>query len=100
MPPNEPAQIGKEQIRAKMKSLFDQLIAKIAITNKEARIAGDLAFSRGIFTLSMTPKTGGETVKVTGKYLTILERQADGSWKIARDCFNFNAPPTPSEKEK
>lgn len=82
-----------------MKPLFDQLIVKIAITNKEARIAGDLAFSRGIFTLSMTPKAGGETIKLSGKYLTILEKQADGSWKIARDCFNYNEPPTSTENK-
>lgn len=94
MPPNEPAVIGKEQIRSRMKSLFDQFNLKIAITNKEVRIASDLAFSRGTYTISMTPKAGGETTKVPGKFLTILERQADGSWKIARDCFNYNAPLT------
>jgi len=92
MAPDAPAVFGKEQIREKMKSLFDQLIFKIAITNEEVRVAGDWAFSRGTYTLSSTPKAGGETIKVTGKYLTILERQADGSWKIARDCFNYNAP--------
>jgi uncharacterized protein (TIGR02246 family) len=96
MPPDTPAQIGKEQIRARMKPLFDQLIIKIPITCKEVRVAGDLAFSRGTYTLSTTPKAGGETIKRSGKYLTILERQADGSWRIARDCFNYNAPP---EKE-
>lgn len=99
MPPDTPARIGKEQIRAEMKSLFDQFIIKIPITCKEVRVAGDLAFSRGTYSISTTPKAGGETIKRSGKYLTILERQADGSWKIARDCFNFNAPPTSPEKE-
>lgn len=99
MPPNEPAKIGKEQILARMKPLFDQFIIKIPITCKEVRVAGDWAFSRGTYTLSTTPKAGGETTKVSGKYLTIFERQADGSWKIARDCFNYNAPPTSPEKK-
>jgi len=99
MPPDTPARIGKEEIREKMKPLFDQFIIKIPITSKEIRVAGDLAFSRGTYTLSTTPKAGGEATRVTGKYLTILERQADGSWKIARDCFNYNAPPTSPEKE-
>jgi len=48
----------------------------------------------------MTPKAGGKTIKLDGKYLTILERQADGSWKIAIDCFNSNVPPTESPPEK
>lgn len=99
MPPDTPAVVGKEQIRARMKPLFDQLIIKIPITCEEVRVSGDLAFSRGTYTLSTTPKAGGETTKVSGKYLTIFARQADGSWKIARDCFNYDAPLTSPEKE-
>ena len=96
MPPDEPAAVGKERIRARMKVLFDQFTLKIAITGEETRIAGDLAFSRGNYTLATTPKGGGETNAFAGKYLTIFEKQIDGSWKIARDCFNNNAPPTSS----
>jgi uncharacterized protein (TIGR02246 family) len=94
MPPDTPARIGKEQIRAGMKPAFDQFILKMVITNNEARVSGDLGFLRGTFTESMVPKAGGETEKYDGKYLSILERQADGSWKVARDCFNSNVPET------
>jgi len=98
MAPDAPAAFGKEQIRAQMEPLFGQFNIEIAINNEEVQIAGDWAFSRGAFILSLTPKVGGETTKFEGKYLSILERQADGSWKIARDCFNYNAPPI-TEKE-
>lgn len=94
MYPGTPARIGKEQIRAGMKPAFDQLILKMAITNHEARVSGDLGFLRGTYTLSMIPKAGGETIEFDGKYLTIFERQADGSWKVARDCFNSNVSET------
>jgi ketosteroid isomerase-like protein len=70
---------------------------KIAITNKEARVSGDLGLLRGTYTLSMVPKVGGETTEFDGKYLTVFERQADGSWKIARDIFNSNVPETSPE---
>jgi len=93
MAPGAPAVIGKEQIRAKYESIFSQFIFTMAITNNEVRVAGDLAFSRGTYRASITPTAGGETTEIAGKYLTILERQADGSWKIARDCFNSNVPP-------
>ncbi len=93
MPPNAPAVIGKEQLRAKNESMFAEFILKMVVTNKEVRVAGDLAFARGTYTLSLTPKAGGEIIKIDGKYLSIVERQADGSWKFARDCFNDNAPP-------
>jgi uncharacterized protein (TIGR02246 family) len=92
--PGAPARIGKEQIRAGMKPAFDQFILKMVITNEELRVSGDLGFARGTYKESMVPKAGGETWKYDGKCLTILERQADGSWKVARDCFNSNVPET------
>jgi len=94
MAPDAAAVIGKEQIRAKYESIFPQFIFKMAITNKETRVAGDWAYARGTYTLSMTPKAGGETINIDGKFLTILKRQVDGSWKIFRDCFNSNVPPS------
>ena len=93
MAPDAPAVIGKEQIRAKYESIFPLFIFKMTITNEEVKIGGDLACSHGNYKVSMTPKAGGETIMIDGKYLSIEERQADGSWKIIRSCFNNNAPP-------
>jgi len=93
MLPDEPAVFGKEDLRTSMKPLFDNFTIEMAIYNKEVQVAGDWAFSRGTFTATLTPKAGGEPLYMDGKYLDILEKQADGSWKIARDCFNSNAPP-------
>ena len=95
MYPGAPSRVGKEQIRAGMKPAFDQFILKIVIMPEiEAKISGNLGFLRGTYTLAMIPKAGGETIDYDGKYLTILEKQNDGSWKIARDCFNSNKPET------
>jgi uncharacterized protein (TIGR02246 family) len=99
MAPDAPAVIGKEQIRAKYESIFPQFIFKMSISNEEVKIGGDLACSHGNYTFSMTPRTGGETIMIDGKYLSIEERQADGSWKIIRSCFNDNAPPKEAERE-
>jgi len=93
MPPNAPAVIGKGQIRENNKSLFLEFTPRMVVTKKEVRVAGDLAFARGTYTLSLTPMSAGETIEIDGKYLSIMEKQADGSWKLARDCFNDNAPP-------
>ncbi|MFQ5813619.1 MAG: YybH family protein [Anaerolineae bacterium] len=93
MAPDAPPVIGKEQIRAQMKVPFEQLDIEIAIDNQEVQVGGDWAFSRGTYTLSTTPKAGGETAHVDGKFLTVLKRQSDGTWKIFRDIFNSNVPP-------
>ncbi len=102
MPPDTPVRIGKEQIREGMKPAFDQMNLDIAIiTIEEAKVYGDLGLTRCRYTLKMTPKAGGETINAMpdGKALTLYERQSDGSWKIAYDCFNSNMPPTQPEKE-
>ena len=93
MPPDAPANVGKAQIRSAVASRWPQLNIRIAITSEETWVAGNLAFSRGTFTRSVTPKAGGNTAVFDGKYLTVLKRQADGSWKIFRDIFNSNVPP-------
>jgi ketosteroid isomerase-like protein len=64
----------------------------MVIQTEEVRILGDRAYSHGTYTFDMTPKEGGATSSVSGKFLDILEKQADGSWKIAIDCHNTNEP--------
>jgi len=90
LPPNAPPVIGKDRIRVGMKRALDQFTFNIEITNAEVEVVGNWAFSRGAFTRTDTPKEGGQPVFFDGKYMTILERQADDSWKIHRDIFNSN----------
>jgi len=92
MPPDTPAVIGKAQIRASVANVFQQFNRKIVITNAETWVFGSLAFARGTYAASRTPKAGGSTAYADGKYLSILKKQPDGSWKIFRDIFNSNVP--------
>ncbi len=97
MPPGAPARVGKEQIRQGMKPLFDQMDLEITIHSLEdTEVYGNLGLTRCRYTLRMTPKAGGDTIKAMpdGKALTLYEKQSDGSWKIIYDCFNSNVPPT------
>ena len=96
MPPETPARIGKEQIREGMKPAFDQMNLEITIHSiVDAQVHGDLGLTQCTYTLKLTPKEGGETINAMpdGKALTLYRRQSDGSWKVAYDCFNSNAPP-------
>jgi len=54
--------------------------------------AGRLAFSRGHYVATFSPKDGGQPIPVDGKFMTILKMQSDGGWKIHRDIFNSNVP--------
>jgi len=96
MPPDSPPLVGKAQITEGNKPSFEEMSLDIAINSiEEVRAHGDLGLTRCTYTLSATPKEGGERVAVmpNGKALTVWTRQPDGSWKILYDCFNSNVPP-------
>jgi len=92
MPPDAPRRAGKETIRAEMQPLFDHFDWQMSVYLAEVQVLGDQGYSHGSYEFVMTPREGGESIEGTGKFLTILQRQIDGSWKIAIDCFNYNAP--------
>jgi uncharacterized protein (TIGR02246 family) len=94
MGPDAPATYGKEELRASTNPLFDNFTIEGAGYPEETQVEGDMGFTRGTYTLTLTPKAGGEPILVDGKYLTLCKRQADGSWKISHDCYNSNVPPT------
>jgi uncharacterized protein (TIGR02246 family) len=91
MPPGAPRNVGKEQIRTANQPGMDQNDYEMTINPDQVQVLGDRAYSHGTYTCEMTPKAGGETKSYSGKFLDILEKQADGSWKIAIDCHNYNA---------
>ncbi len=81
IPPNKPALVGKEAIR----SLFQEQLDQFTVQNEgvivDLKVSGDLAFVRGSWTSINTPKTGGEPLKFNGNFVSIIQKQPDGSWK-------------------
>ena len=55
---------------------------------------GDLAYAVGTYRATLTPKKAGAKPLPTeeGKYIEVLSKQADGSWKIVYDMWSQNAP--------
>ena len=95
MPPNAPTRSGVAQITEEMKPAFELFTTDVKITSiEECRIFGDIALTRGSYTLAITPKAGGDKIIVEpdGKALTIYKKQLNGDWKIIYDCFNTNVP--------
>ena len=93
LPPDEPPVVGKDKIRARNRAVLQKFNFDMGITNQEVHTAGDWAYSRGVYRATLTPKQGGTPIPIDGKFMTILARQGDGSWKIHRDIFNSNGAP-------
>jgi uncharacterized protein (TIGR02246 family) len=94
MPPNEAPVKGKDQLRQRNGAALDMFAVDIEITNEEVEVSGNLAFSRGHYVATFSPKDGSQSIPVDGKFLTILKKQSEGGWKIHRDIFNSNVPPS------
>ena len=94
MQPNMPALVGKDAIRSVMQSFFENYTIDLKETTEEVIIAGDWAFARGTFTYTLTPKSGGELIRDSGKWVAFHKRHPDGSWKIHRNIYNSDLPPS------
>jgi uncharacterized protein (TIGR02246 family) len=93
MPPNAPRRVGKAEIQRGMQSQFDLFdTTNMVVHTEEVRILGDRAYSHGSYQFELVPKGGGETKRYSGNFLVVLEKQIDGSWKIAIDCHNYDTP--------
>ena len=103
MDPNQAAIEGRQAIQAAYEARSKESAGKVALaaalTPLETQVAGDWAYDRGNYTITVTPKSG-KPMEISAKYLTIYKRQPDGSWKIYRDISNRNTPPPSAAGKK
>jgi len=81
---------GQESIKIYYQTIFDEYETELESGYEEVKVDGDLAYGRGFARVLLHPKNGGESLSSTSKYLNILERQADGTWKTTHDIWNGN----------
>lgn len=94
MPPGAPANIGKETIASGLRGAMEFIsFSDMQISNEEVQVAGEWAYARGTYTVTYLPKDGSDPILIDGKYMSIFQKQADGSWKLHRDIFNSNTGP-------
>ena len=56
----------------------------------EVVVVGEVAYTRCRDALSVTPRAGGETMKLAGHRITIYRKQPDGRWLLARDAHTLS----------
>ena len=87
---------GKDAIAKEVQGFASDPKFSIEFKSDRVQVAksGDLAYTRGRYTMTTTdPKTNGPYTS-KGNYLTVWQRQADGSWKAVEDFVTTGAPPT------
>jgi uncharacterized protein (TIGR02246 family) len=89
LPPQEPAVHGRAAIRKWTAAVPRVTRVVLQVDDLDGR--GDVAYMRGTFAMTLEPE-GAPAVSVTGKYVEILKKQADGEWRFAVDIFNSDTP--------
>ena len=92
MPPDGPPIVGKAALRSWFLRLTDRHSIDLDFSVDEIKVTAEWAFERFSFRQTVTPAGGGEPITVRGKGNHVFRRQSDGSWKIARDIWNVEAP--------
>lgn len=90
MLPNAPAVEGHAALRDMAQTFPPLTDLKFMIGEIDGR--GDLAFARGEYSASMPVEGGAEPVEEVGKWLWILRKTPDGTWRITHECYNTDLP--------
>jgi uncharacterized protein (TIGR02246 family) len=90
--PAGPIMRGRKAIAQAFQSVESPEIVEYELDMQEVMVSGDYAFQWGTYHYGMRPRTGGDTVRTSGKLMRILQRQPDGSWKIYRGISTVDAP--------
>ena len=88
MPPNEPANLGIDRIRAWTQAFLSAFHVEFSATPADVEVVADRAIERGAWEIALLPRGGGEPMRDAGKYLTTYRRHADGSWLMVDDIWN------------
>lgn len=90
MPANGPAVSGKAGIQTWMGAYPPFSNFTVGAVEMDGR--GDVAYASGTYELDMTPPGGAAAIHDKGKWVEVLRKQADGSWKVSHDIFNSDMP--------
>ena len=89
--PNLPPQKGRDAIKAFWGGFLDAYTVRFEVASDTIEGRGDLAYNRGHYRFTAVPKAKGVPgVADEGKFVEILKKQPDGSWKYVVDMYSSN----------
>lgn len=90
---------GKLELRKFYQRLFTRRDLKFQWAPDHAEVfpSGNFGYTSGRYTMSFT-SFQGTTVSQTGSYLTIWQKQPDGTWKVLSDYGSQNKAPMAEQK--
>ena len=84
--PGQPPMRGRDMFVDGLQLAFRQIRIEPVSEVQEVQVSGDMAYCWNHLTVTVTPKKGGAPTHRVGYSLTILRKQPDGQWVVARDA--------------
>ena len=94
-----PAINGKDAIGKAIKGMMSDPNFALSFHGARWDVAksGEMGFSQGTYTMTMTNPKTKKPAPEKGKYLTIFKKQADGTWKAVEDMVSSDGPMAPAK---
>ncbi|HEX5167981.1 MAG TPA: DUF4440 domain-containing protein [Cyclobacteriaceae bacterium] len=91
MPPHVEANTGVEKVTAFHSDPAGPKVTTFTVASQEIEGSADLAYARGVWKFEGVLN---DTLNVSdnGKFVIILKKQGDGTWKTSREIWNSNVP--------
>ncbi len=87
--PDSPTIEGKAALEQALSAFFETNSETLDYVVAEVEVHGQLAFARISESATILPRGGAKASSITGIHLTVLRRQPDGDWLIARDISSL-----------
>ena len=102
MAPGAPPMVGKAAIQTMLKQMVadNALSLKFEAARIEVASGGDMAYTQGSYTMTMTDPSTKKPVNDKGSYVTVYKKQADSSWKVVSDIASSATPPGPAPAQE
>ena len=105
MAPGEAATVGMDAIKTALKQMVSDptISLKFQASKVDTSSSGDMGYSQGSYTLTLTDPQSKQMINDHGSYVTVYRKQADGTWKAVSDIASSGVPmpppPAPAAKK-
>jgi uncharacterized protein (TIGR02246 family) len=91
-PPGAPPAAGRDAIREGIRAI-QQMSPQLKLRSTDVLVEGNVAIETGTWSVKLQTPDG--PVEDGGPALRVWRRDADGVWRLYRDIWNSEQPPTP-----
>lgn len=88
---------GRDAIRQHLRPMFDHnTLSDVGFVDTRYETRGDISTGWGVFKMTLTPKTGGESTAMRGRF-TAVAKKTGGKWLYIADHASMPPAPPPAQ---